>query len=63
METTVEEIENIITQLPQEKLKQFRAWYEKFDSDKWDEQIESDINTGKLDTFAASAIAEHKGFR
>ncbi len=60
MDATVEEIENIITQLPQEQLKQFRAWYEKFDSNKWDEQITIDINNGKLDKLAAMAKADHK---
>jgi hypothetical protein len=60
MEVTVEEIENIITQLPQEQLKQFRSWYEKFDSDNWDKQIKNDIISGKLNALAVSAIAEHK---
>jgi len=60
MEVTIEEIENIIIKLPQEQLKQFRAWYEKFDSDNWDKQIESDIVSGKLDALASAAISEHK---
>jgi len=41
-------------------LKQFRAWYEKFDSDTWDEQIEKDSAAGKLDALANEAIADHK---
>jgi len=60
MEASVTEIEKIISQLPQEQLKQFRAWYEKFDAENWDEQIEEDVSNGKLDSFAASAIAAHK---
>jgi len=60
MEATVEEIENVIMQLPQEQLKIFRAWYENFDSDKWDEQIKNDVLTGKLDALAEAAIADHK---
>jgi hypothetical protein len=37
----VEEIEKEISQLPPDQLREFREWYEKFDSDAWDEQIVS----------------------
>ncbi len=60
MARKVEDIENAITQLPQDQLKQFRAWYEKFDSDVWGEQIEKDADAGKLDSLADTAIADHK---
>ncbi len=60
MARKVEDIENAITQLPQDQLKQFRAWYEKFDSDVWGEQIEKDAAAGKLDNLADAAIADHK---
>lgn len=56
----VEDIEQGILGLPQEQLKQFRAWYEKFDADKWDEQIEQDVKNGKLDAIAETALAEYK---
>ena len=60
MEITVEEIENVIIKLPQDQLRKFRAWYEKFDSDAWDEQIERDVVSGKLDVLAEMAIVDHK---
>ncbi len=60
MSMTVEDIENAITQLPQNQLRQFRGWYEKFDRDSWDEQIEKDAVAGKLDALAEAAIADHK---
>jgi len=60
MARTVEDIETAISQLPQSQLKQFREWYEKFDSDAWDRQIEEDISSGKLDALANAALAEHK---
>ena len=60
MASNVEDIEKAITQLPQDQLKQFRAWYEKFDADVWDEQIEKDSAAGKLDSLAIVAIADHK---
>lgn len=55
----VEDIEQGILGLPQDQLKQFRAWYEKFDATKWDEQIEQDAKDGKLDTIAETALAEY----
>ena len=60
MADTVEDIEKAITQLPQEQLRKFRAWYEIFDSDAWDRQIEEDANIGRLDALAESAISNHK---
>ncbi len=59
MARTVEDIEKEIARLPQDQLKKFRAWYEKFDADKWDAQIETDVADGKLDALAEKAIADH----
>jgi hypothetical protein len=63
MARTIEDIETEIAQLPQEQLKQFRAWYNKFDSDMWDKQIEKDISSGKLDSIADAALADYKAGR
>ena len=63
MGITVEELEKLIAQLPQDQLRKFRAWYEKFDSDAWDEQIEKDAAGGKLDVLAEAAVAEHQAGR
>lgn len=60
MARNVEDIEKAITQLPQDQLKEFRAWYEQFDSDAWDEQIERDAAAGKLDSLADAAISDHR---
>ncbi len=54
--TTVEEIKEAITQLPPQALQEFRAWYEQFDAQVWDEQIEADVEAGRLDQLAAEAI-------
>ncbi len=59
MARTVEEIEDAITQLPEDQLRQFRDWYGKFDSEAWDEQIEKDVASGKLGALAKTAIADH----
>jgi len=55
MARTVEDIEKEIIQLPQDQLRKFRAWYEKFDADKWDKQIEADVAGGKLDALAGKS--------
>jgi hypothetical protein len=60
MAKTVEDIEKAVSELPQDQLRVFRAWYERFDSDAWDEQIEKDAAGGKLDALAETAIADHK---
>jgi len=60
MASTIEDIEKAISQLPQDELRKFRDWYEKFDSDAWDEQIEKDAKNGRLDAIANAAIAAHK---
>lgn len=60
MARKIEDIEEEISQLTPDQLKEFRAWYEKFDSDAWDEQINKDAASGKLDALADAAILEHK---
>lgn len=60
MSKKVEEVEKVIAQLSHDQLREFRAWYEKFDAEVWDKQIEKDIADGKLDELADKAISEHK---
>lgn len=59
MTRAIEEVVKAVEQLPQDQLRQFRAWFQEFDSEVWDEQIERDIKAGKLDTLAQAAIADH----
>lgn len=60
MARSVEDIENAVAKLPQDQLQQFRAWYEKFDAEAWDKQIDTDAVAGKLDKIAEAAVAEYK---
>jgi len=60
MARKIEELENEIKQLSPEQLQEFREWYEKFDSDEWDKQIEADAKNGNLDDLANRALADHK---
>jgi hypothetical protein len=54
--TTVSEIKTAITQLTAEELRELRKWYEQFDAEQWDSQIEADIVAGRLDSLADEAI-------
>jgi hypothetical protein len=60
MARKVDELEKEIAKLPAEELREFRAWYEQFDSAAWDEDLERDIAAGKLDGLADAAISEQK---
>ena len=60
---TVQEIEQAVAQLSKEQLAEFRAWYEQFNADEWDRQIEEDIVAGKLDALADAAITDHQAGR
>ena len=40
---TIKEIEEAVSNLPSEKLAQFRVWFEEFDAKLWDSQFEKDV--------------------
>jgi hypothetical protein len=50
------EIERAVSQLTEEELVAFRGWFEKFDEEVWDRQIEEDVAAGRLDKLAQQAI-------
>ena len=58
--TTVQLLERKVQKLDRSSLAVFRSWFRKYDSELWDEQIEKDARSGKLEKFAKQALAEHK---
>ena len=58
--TTIQEIESAIVNLPKEELCRFREWFEEFETKMWDEQLESDIHSGKLGKLADKALNDYK---
>lgn len=50
--TKLEDITKAIEQLSPEELAQFRDWFEELQARLWDEQIERDAKSGKLDRLA-----------
>lgn len=55
----VESIEEQIKALSGEELAEFRAWFLEFDWALWDEQLERDVASGKLDALAEKALRDH----
>ncbi len=58
--SNITEIQGAILALPGADYLQFRRWFSELDWAKWDRQIESDSESGKLDFLIAEA-RESKG--
>jgi hypothetical protein len=57
---TIEELEKAVAKLRREDLARFRAWFDAFDADRFDTQIEEDAKNGKLDGLAEAALEEYR---
>lgn len=57
------EIEAAVAGLPAEELSRFREWFERFDADSWDKQLEVDVAAGRLDRLADEAIQDFRAGR
>jgi hypothetical protein len=56
--TKVEALEREVEKLSPEELAAFRGWFAEYDWQAWDRQLERDVAEGKLDKFAAEALAD-----
>ena len=56
---SLQRIESQVAALPEPDLRQFRSWFDEFDAQRWDQALVSDINSGKLDSLAAEALAHY----
>jgi len=61
--TTLQEIEKAVAKLQPTELAAFRAWFKAFDRARFDEKIEHDAASGKLDRLADEALAQHRAGR
>lgn len=63
MVSNLEKLEREIRSLSEEELARFRAWFEEFDWNMWDRQLEKDVSEGKLDSLAEAALSDHEAGR
>lgn len=61
--TKIEEIEQRIRRLSRSELTAFRDWFQSYDADAWDRQIERDVAAGRLDDLADEARTAHEAGR
>ena len=60
MMNSLSDIEQSVSQLPDDDFARFRQWFMEFENKKWDWQIEQDINENKLSNMANEALADYK---
>ncbi len=58
--TKLEQIEKSVAQLDPKELEAFSLWFEEFQAERWDRQIEKDDAEGKFDRLAEEALAEFR---
>jgi len=56
---TITELEQAVTQLSEQELSRFRAWFDEYYAQLWDKQIEEDAKSGRLDKIIAEVNAEY----
>ncbi|MCC6300247.1 MAG: hypothetical protein IT314_13200 [Anaerolineales bacterium] len=56
---TIQELEQAVTQLSAGELARFREWFDEYYAQVWDEQIERDAASGRLDKLIAEADEEY----
>jgi hypothetical protein len=54
--TSLQAIEAAVEQLAPEQRAEFRAWFDAFEAREWDQQIEQDLGSGRLDWLAEEAL-------
>jgi len=60
---TLPDIEKAVSGLSKDELGSFRDWFITFDADRWDRQLEEDVEAGRLDALADEALADLKAGR
>lgn len=57
--TQVKRAELAVQELGPDELAEFRSWFEAYDAERWDRQLEEDVPAGRLDRLAEEALREH----
>ena len=56
----IQEIQAAIIKLPVQKLVELSTWLEEYQARVWDQQIEADLDMGRLDDILAKVDAEYE---
>ena len=56
---TISEIKQAISELSPKELTRLRAWFDEYYAKVWDEQIEADAKSGRLDKLIAEANEDY----
>lgn len=56
---TLSDLEQSVSQLPENEFAKFRLWFWEFENKKWDTQIKEDISENKLANMANEALADY----
>lgn len=55
----IQELEQAVIQLPPKELARFRKWFNEFDAQAWDKQLETDAETGRFNKIAEQALKDY----
>ena len=61
--TKLEKIERSVAELSDAELKAFAEWFAELQWERWDRQLEEDVEAGKLDRLAEGALADFEAGR
>lgn len=54
------QLETSVSELSNDEYSQFRQWFWQHENERWDEQLEKDIEDNKLNSFAKQALEDFK---
>lgn len=57
--TSLQRLEAQVAALPEQDLRRFRSWFSEFDAKQWDQELATDIGSGKLDALAEEVLAQY----
>ena len=61
--TTLKDIQAAISRLSPKDVRRIHSWLDEFDAQAWDEQLESDVQAGRLDALADQAVKDSQAGR
>jgi hypothetical protein len=56
---SLKRIESEVAALPDQELRKFSLWFAQFEAERWDQSLDTDIASGRLDTLAAEALEQY----